>query len=178
MGYWFGMDWPVDSTTTTWSSSVDMTHTHTTKQLAIRQKILSRMLFLLYSICDTTMIPLIIQYALWKSATFKGVLHFDGQQRICLNSTESEDNGTTESVWQSIEVDAIEVVLYSNFLQLLPSIPVVLILGVWGDATNKRVLNMAVPVYGRALFALLVLTDYYLNLNNFALLYTGKTVNS
>ncbi len=126
-------------------------------------------------------VSIIAQYTLYKSAHSKrwaGLEDGVNQADICINATEtSSNNSEISSQWQEVQDEATSAVLYSGVLTLLPNIPVVLLFGIWSDAAQKRLPQMFCPVIGKTLYALFLLLDLYVNLDNFSLLYIGALLS-
>ncbi len=143
------------------------------------QRWLSRVLYLLYCLAEMIAIQVIAQYTLYKEAQniiSTDVFDSESQTDVCMNATEATNDSELSLEWQQAQDAATQSVMYSGMLGLFPNIIMVLVLGIWSDIAKKRVALMFCPTLGMALFALFLLLDLYVNMDNFALLYVGSLV--
>ncbi len=148
--------------------------------LNVCQRWLSRTLYLIYCLADMMTIQLVAQYTLYKAAQgeiWASIFENESQSDICVNATNSVNDSQLTTQWQNVQDTATQAVMFSGVISLLPNVLMVLLLGVWSDVTQRRVLHMFFPMLGRFFFALFLLLDFYVNMDNFTLMYVGSLMS-
>ncbi len=161
------------------SSFMDTTSTGLyTVQATATHRWLFRALYLFYNVAEGIMLPLIAQYIRDKGAPskhLKGLSTHNSQVGMLVNDTDILKGTSQWMEEEEMEKDwmSTQAILITTMLSIVPSVPVVLLLGIWSDASERRVPHLFVSVLGRSLYALFLLLDLYVNVDHFILLYTG-----
>ncbi len=137
---------------------------------------IARVAFLLFFMVDYLMISYVSEYVLYRTARNYNDSRYDTlreQEQICSNISRESENDTETSTWSTIQEEATQTLLFMNIAELLPTFPIVLIMGTWSDVSGKRKPMLWLPTLGNLCYTIALVSDYYLKIQNKGVLYLG-----
>lgn len=128
----------------------------------------ARLCFITYFLTDLLQITIISHYVLFRQA--KNEAGF--ARNTSLACQENEERDTNGRHLKDIQRQASLMVTKLNALELIPAVPISIVLGVWSDVTRRRLLLIWLPCLGNATYCILIVIEFMTNCGDW-ILYIG-----